>query len=288
MIEFRVIDSAEVYRSTMPETRQLFEDVFQRTFLSDIWEQWYFSNPFGDPLVVLGYIGSKAVAHQAFIPQQLTNAAGAQLPYMLSISSMVERESRSWTVFNEMMKLLHESAARRGYGTTLVLPNSTASDLYRVLFRYRILRQTPLCTWTAISRPIEERGNSPALDGNSNQTFSYPSDARYWEWRTSLNKARVMDLDDSSKVVVKQSDDGVLTVLDVLMNSSSNGGERFRTLALSLGARAVRLTTFHANVLGVPEDALVPHEGYIARLMARTTCGETPDVHFSLLLSDAF
>src|SRR5436309_2607412 len=122
MIDFQVIDNAAVYRSAIPEVCRLFEEVFGRQFPPEIWEQWYFRNPYGDPLVVMGYVGSRAVAHHAFVPQRLINTAAEDLPYMLSMSSMVAEQWRSWTSFNQMMNLLHEGATQRGHTMTLVLP----------------------------------------------------------------------------------------------------------------------------------------------------------------------
>jgi Acetyltransferase (GNAT) domain len=288
MIDFHVIDTAALYRSAVPEVRRLFEEVFERQFPPDIWDQWYFRNPYGDPLVVIGYVGSRAVAHHAFVPQRLVNAAGEDLPYMLSMSSMVAEQWRSWTSFNQMMNLLHEGATERGHTMTLVLPNAKASELYRVLYRYRTFIETPLCTWTPNSnaRSAEAQARPAEQDGIS--ALSYPPDPTYWNWRTSVNGARSVDFGDCSKLVLKISDNGVLTVLDVLTDSCLGGGERLSDLTRSLGAMAVRLTAFHANALGIGEQDLVPHEGYVVRLMYRHTSDETPKIRFSLLLSDAF
>jgi Acetyltransferase (GNAT) domain len=288
MIDFRVIDTATLYQSAVQDARCLFEEVFHRQFPPDIWDQWYFKNPYGDPLVVMGYVGSRAVAHHAFIPQRLVNGAGEELPYMLSMSSMVAEQWRSWTSFNQMMNLLHQGASERGHKMTLVLPNAKASELYRVLYRYRTFIETPLCTWTPDSNAAAGVAQAQPASPEGTKTFSYPADATYWNWRTSVNRARSVDFGDGSKLVLKISENGVLTILDVLARSCPQGGERLADLARSLGAATVRVTALHANALGLGEQDLVPHEGYIVRLMYRHTSDETPAIRFNLLLSDAF
>ena len=287
MTDVRLVEDLSAYHTAIPDVRRLFEEVFERPFPSDVWEQWYFRNPYGDPLVVMGYANCRVVAHQAFIPQMLVAGQGTPVPYVLSISSMVDKRSRNWTLFNDMMHLLQKAASRRGYPLTLVLPNSRAGDLYRVLYGYRTLVETPLCTWcpSSTKRPRETpaRLNELALT----DALSYPTDSTYWHWRTSVNGAQRVNFTDSSMIIVKVSD-SVLTVLDVLTNSHLDGSDRLWAIAKSLGAAAVRLTAVHASVLGLAEKDLIPHEGYTARLMCRQQSGEIPKIRFSLLLSDAF
>jgi hypothetical protein len=288
MIDIQLVEDLTAYRQAMPDVRRLFEEVFVREFPSGIWDQWYFKNPYGSPMVVMGFSGGRAVAHQAFIPQRLTDAQGTVLPYVLSISSMVHSECRSWTVFNRMMALLHETASRHGYSLILALPNAKACELYRVLFRYRTLTETPLCTWI----PNSAAGSAKMPLGETQsvcpEAFSYPADSTYWAWRASVNQARYLDLTDSTRIAAKVSGDGVLTVLDVLGSSCPDGGERLSALAKSLGVASIRLTALHANALGIAEQNLVSHENYTVRLMCRMAAEYTPDIRFSLLLSDAF
>jgi hypothetical protein len=234
----------------------------------------------------MGYANGRVVAHQAFIPQMLVAGQGTPVPYVLSISSMVDKRSRKWTLFNDMMRLLQKGASRRGYVLTLALPNSRAADLL-VLYGYRALVETPLCTWcpSSTKRPRETpaRLNELVLT----DALSYPTDFTYWHWRTSVNGAQRVNFTNSSTIIVKVSD-SVLTILDVLTNSHLDGSDRLWTIAQSLGAAAVRLTAVHANVLGLAEKDLIPHEGYTVRLMCRQQSGEIPKIRFSLLLSDVF
>ena len=123
MIDVRLVEDLSAYHTAMPDVRRLFEEVFERRFPSDVWEQWYFRNPYDDPLFVMGYANGRVVAHQAFIPQMLVAGQGIPVPYVLSISSMVDKRSRNWALFNDMMRLLQKGASRRGYALTLVLPN---------------------------------------------------------------------------------------------------------------------------------------------------------------------
>jgi hypothetical protein len=288
MIDFQFIEDLSVYRTAIPEVRRLFEEVFERQFPSDIWDQWYFRNPYGDPLVVMGFSGGRAVAHQAFIPQRLVNAEGTVLPYVLSISSMVERRWRNWTVFNRMMTLLHEESAKRDCPLIVVLPNTKSRELYRVLYNYRTVIETPLCSWIPkcdthwTAAAPEEVALTPAED------FSYPTDARYWRWRVTVNGARCWKLTDSLRVVAKVTAERVLTVLDILGGRGPDYAPPLGSLARSLKANCVRLTAFHANALGIREQELLPHEGYSVRLACRSLSGEPPRIRFSLLLSDVF
>jgi hypothetical protein len=287
-MDFRVIDDLSSYRQTVRDVVPLFERVFERRFPSDVWDQWYFSNPYGDPLVVMAYADGQAVAHHALIPQVLVNARGTLFPYTLSISSMVDKRWRSWTVFSRMMDLLHEAAAKRGCPLIMVLPNAKSSELYRVLYHYRTLLETPLCVW----HPVRD-GNSFAIQVRSTNLvptddFSYPVDATYWAWRASVNGARCIELTDSSKVVVKISEDNVLTVLDLVKDPSPGGAAQLSRIAQVLAATSVRLTALHAEALGIPERELFPHEGYTVRLACLPLSDDIPPIRFSLLLSDVF
>jgi len=59
-------------------------------------------------------------------------------------------------------------------------------------------------------------------------------------------------------------------------------------LAAAEGCRNVRITDYHASVLGIAASELKSHEGYCVRMNALPLCQPVPELQFNLLFCDIF
>jgi hypothetical protein len=288
-IDYRVLSKREDYRGSLPEVAGLFSAVFRRPFPQRGWEQWYFRNPYGEPLVILAYEGDQLIAHHALVPQALVRKSGGRCPYMLSISTMVDDRYRDLKVFGHVVGALHEAALARGVPFVLGFPNAKSLIPFKLMFGYRKMVESPLCTWIPNAHGTPEQVEPiPGLSQGDSE-WSYPTDATYWEWRGYNASLRCVRLDGILEVVYKGPEDGVFTVLD-LAATSPNGPatEVLARFARSAGSTAVRLTEYHARLVGIPWRELAPHENYSVRMTCRELTESVPTIRFSLLLSDVF
>jgi GNAT superfamily N-acetyltransferase len=287
-IEYQLFDSAEAYRPRIPEVAQLFSTVFQRAFPADAWGQWYLSNPYGNPYVALGYHDDQLVGHHALIPQKLVGGSGEFLRYFLSVSTMVHPRHRGLGAFLHMVDALHEEARGAGAACVLAFPNGSSAPLFEKLFRYTPMAQTELCNW----RPQPTIAASERIDGPLEMRglaqYSYPLDNVYWNWRTQNNHARSCTVAGTLHLVYKVTEPATLMLLDAWVEGERNPTECLAHLANDLGLSEIRLTRYHAALLGIPDAELTPHEGYVVRFFGFPLVEEVPDIRFSLLLSDVF
>jgi hypothetical protein len=289
LIEYTVFEAGTDYCGHLAEVTGLFERVFVRPFPTAGWGQWHLRNPYGDPLVIVGHDGSRLVAHHALTPQLLVGDGGRALPYMLSVSTMVDPGNRNSMAFTYMVKALHEAALARGSKFVLCLPNENSAQAFQILFRYRDLAESPLCTWNvdAVFPPVEAETISELT--RDRRDWSYPVGETYWAWRESTTKLQKVCINGNLELVYKGPQQGVMTVLDMAIRSSGVGGRAaLGGFARFLGATSVRLLELHARLAGVATDELTPHENYVARLMCCELSGPIPSIRFSLLLTDAF
>jgi hypothetical protein len=288
-IEYQLFDSAKAYRPRIPQVEQLFSTVFQRAFPVDAWDQWYLSNPYGDPYVALGYHGGQVVGHHALVPQMLVRQDGERLRYLLSVSLMVHPRFRNLSVFMGMVDALHRIALEKNAPFILAFPNAQAAPLWEKLYGYKLLLQTDLCNW----RPPDPAAARSGGAGGSGEMRSKiqcacPEDSVYWNWRTQTNHARCCSVGKTMQLVYKVIWPGTLMVLDVWVREKQDAIGCAARFAHGLGFTEVRLTRHHAARLGIPDADLTLHEGYVVRFFGLPLAEEIPDIQFSLLLSDVF
>jgi hypothetical protein len=288
-IQYQFFDTAKAYRIRMPEVAQLFSTVFQRAFPAEAWEQWYLNNPYGDPYVILGYCADELVAHHALVPQMLAGNRGERRRYFLSMSTMVHPRHRDLSGFLYMVDALHEKARDVGAGFILAFPNSSSAPLFEKLYGYKPMVQTELCNWRP---PHSEPAGSEPVDGpwemRGKRQYSYPADSVYWDWRTQNNHARSCTVGGTLPLVYKVIEPATLMVLDAHVESDRDSAKCLADLANALGLSEVRLTRYHAALLGIPDIDLTSHKGYVVRFFRFPLAERVPDVRFSLLLSDVF
>jgi len=288
-IEYRVFDKSEDYRGALSEVAGLFAAVFRRPFPYHGWEQWYFRNPYGPPVAILGYDGGQLVAHHALIPQVLARKGGERCPYMLAISTMVDDRYRDLKIFGHVVDALHKVALARGIPFVLGFPNAKSLVPFKLMFHYRMVAQSPLCTW------IPEADGAPAqvqpIPGLSqaDSEWSYPTDGTYWAWRGHSTGVRCVSVNGIMELAYKGPAAGVLTVMDLEADSTASTARgALASFAQSTGSTAVRLTQYHAGLAGIPLNELASHENYTVRMTCRELTRPAPRIRFSLLLSDVF
>jgi hypothetical protein len=288
-MQCQIVSCAKDYRSRIPEVAQLFSAVFQRGFPADRWNQWYLNNPYGDPYVALGYHEDRLVGHHALIPQKLVGGRGGSLRYFLSVSTMVHPRHRNLSGFLDMVNALHKEAGSAGAACILAFPNGSSAPLFEKLCGYKPMIQTELCNW----RPTDPAvAASERMDGSLEMRgpaqFSHPVDTVYWNWRTQNNHARSCAVGETLHLVYKVIEPASLMLLDAWAEGQQNPAECLAHFANGLGLLEIRLTRYHAALLGIPDADLTPHEGYVVRFFGFPLAEEVPDIRFSLLLSDVF
>ena len=287
-IEFRVCRRAGEYAALIPEVSQLFSMVFERPFPAEAWDQWYLNNPDGEPMVALGYHEDRLVAHHAFLPQTLLGSAGDRLRYCLSVSTMVHPEFRRLQAFMQMVDSLHEEAGKpdAGFGFVLAFPNARSAPLFEQLYGYKPILLTELSDWKpalSIARGVAS-WNSTAAEHKPR--YSVPGDEAYWNWRTRNNHAKSRTTGGKLHLVYKVMAPATLMLLDARPEGERDAAECVSRFATDLGLTEVRLTKYHAALLGIPDAELRPHEGYVVRFYGFPLTREVPDIQFNLLLSD--
>ena len=203
-LRYEVITQASVYRERLGEVSKLFSSVFERRFPASGWEQWYFGNPYGAPVVIVGYDGREMIAHNALIPQVLMKDGDhTALEYRLSMSTMVDRHCRHVSVFEEIVGRLHEWAMGERTGFVAGFPNASSYLPAKVMFGYETLLETPFMSWrpgaARVGLVIE---NLPAVSRAPGE-YSYPADAVYWAWRMQDRTAGRVLLNESVELAYK-------------------------------------------------------------------------------------
>lgn len=288
-MEYRLFGSAKDYESMIPEVAQLFSTVFQRAFPAKQWSQWYLDNPYGDPYVALGYQDDQLVGHHALIPQTLVGVGGQRRRYLLSVSLMVHPRFRNLRVFMGMVDALHRVTQENGASFILAFPNTQAAPLWEKVYGYRPLVRTELCNWRSLESSAVGGGDVCRPGEMRPQTsFACPEDSVYWNWRTQTNHARCCSVGKTLRLVYKVIEPATLMLLDVWVKEVQDAATCLAMFARGLGFTEVRLTRYHAALLGIPDGDLISHDGYVVRFFGYPLAEELPDIRFSLLLSDVF
>jgi hypothetical protein len=288
-VRYELITERSLYRKRLGEVSKLFSIVFERRFPASGWEQWYFANPYGAPVVIVGYDGGEMIAHNALVPQVLVkDGIHAPLKYRLSMSTMVDRRYRHVSVFQEITGRLHEWAAGEGTGFVVGFPNANSHLPGKVLFGYKTLLETPFMSWTpGASRAGLAIENLPAVSRAPGE-YSYPADSVYWDWRMQECTGGLVLLNETVELAYKV-DGPVLTVLDLgIRRLAVDTAELLGAFACAKGAGEVRLTGHHAVLANVPSLKCTSHGNYTVRMTACPLVGSLAKIRFSLLLSDVF
>jgi hypothetical protein len=285
----QILSCAKDYRPRISEVEQLFSTVFRRPFPIAEWTQWYLNNPYGDPHVVLGYHAGQLVGHHALIPQELVGERGETFRCLLSVSTMVHPSHRGLSGFLQMVDMLHEASREVEAAFILAFPNSSSAPLFTKLYGYKLLKQTDLCHWRPGAFTVAPGGRVHGVrEARNTPQYSYPASSLYWNWRTQANHARRFSVGKTLQLVYKVIEPATFMLLDVKGTEGPDAAECLARCAQGLGLTDVRLTRYHAALLGIEDGDLAPHDGYVIRFLGFPLAEEIPEIRFSLLLSDVF
>ena len=292
-ISVRVFDTVSTYRALREQVAALFTAVFNRPFPAATWDQWYFENPGGPPIVAVGFDQDRVVAHHALVRQTLQSPAGELLRCVLSISTMVHPEYRKLGAFVQLVEAVHIRAEQARIPFILAFPNSTSAPFFHKLCGYTPIRETELMNWKPVPAVKEGRNaaaeiySAPHCSPIVNQ-WSVPCDSEYWIWRTRVNHAVRQTLDNNIQIVYVVLEHTTLMLLDVETPQFSDVWIQIAALANSLGLTEIRLTRYHAELIGVSASSLVSHQGYVVRFYVFPIAQTVPPIRLNLLLSDVF
>ena len=281
-----IVRSAAAYNAWRPAVAELFVKAFRRPFPEDMWNLYYRDNPFGEVTAALAINGDRLVGHHALIPQILARGDGGIVRYLQSISLMTDPDYRN--VFLKLVGASHAAALESDAEFILSFNNPNGARPLRQLFGHKPIVETPLLTWTP-RRP--ERSNALRICSMgtrvSSEELSHPWCPQYWKWRTSVNGARAVRLNDRTELVYKVSKD-IITVLDLESFDRLTARADLESLALHHKALHFRISGYHAQFIETFSNEIASHENYVLRFLGRKLRGDVPPIRFSLLLSDVF
>lgn len=286
MTSVEVVRSAAAYGPWRPAVAELFSKSFQRPFPEKAWDLYYRDNPYGEVIAAIALSGDKVVGHHAFIPQVLTRGDGQVLRYLQSISLMTDPGHRN--VFLKLVAASHTAAMKSDADFILSFNNPHGARPLRELFGHQPIVETPLLTWTPQSMAYATTLRiSPAEKRAYGDEFTHPWCAQYWNWRTSLNGAKAVRLNDRTQLTYKISED-VITVLDLETGDQLSARDDLTSFSFHLDAPHFRISAYHAELIETFSNELVSHEDYVLRFYGRKLRRPVPPIRFSLLLSDVF
>lgn len=289
-MQVQVIASVEEARSVIDDVAALFRTCFNRELDRRRWAQYYFQNPYGAPIVTLGYHhDGRLIAHSGMIPQKLLASDGSEYDYCLSISLMVDPHHREgFTTFYKLFKAATEAAREREVPFLLAFPNANSYLLLKHGFAWRDLVESKLYDWQP------DRALKPATSVVPLERFrlgdeiGHPFDDTYRQWRSYACAYRAELVNDRMAIIYKLLDDGILTVLDVQTEQPEAGAHDLGALVAHTGAAKVRMCGVHAQAAGFDVATLAQHGDYRLRLCYAPLTNDPPPMRFSLLLSDVF
>jgi len=289
-MRIEILHSVEEARAILDEAANLFRVCFNRELDRRRWSQLYFLNPYGPPLVTLGYSDEgELIGHSGMIPQKLVDASGREYDYSLSISLMVDpRRREGFATFYTLFSAATSAARERGVPFLLAFPNANSYLLIKHGFGWRDLVESRLYDWCP-EQPGPTTASVVALERfRLGDEIGHPFDATYRQWRSYDCPYRAEVVNDRLALIYKLADDGILTVLDAQTDHPDSVTHDLGALLAHTGATRVRMSGVHARALGFDLATLSQHGDYRLRLCYAPLTAEPPTMRFSLLLSDVF
>jgi len=289
-MQISILTSVEQARAVYPEVAALFRTCFQRDPDTKRWAQYYFLNPYGDPLVTLARNSEGTlIGHSGMIPQQLVDRNGESYPYCLSISLMVDpRHREGFTTFYTLFGAATNAAHDRNVPFLLAFPNATSFLLLKHGFGWRELAESGLYDWKPAPLDATDTLIEPLERFRLGNESGHPEDATYRSWRNLSGPYRVELINQRLEVIYRRTADQLLTILDLNTEHPEHAPDDLRALAARHGATTIRISGIHAQAAGLRESQLIPHGDYRLRLCYAPLTRHPPQPRFSLLLSDVF
>ena len=116
----------------------LFSECFNKELNENIWTWSYLDNVCGSPIVSLCYNEQgKLVGHYAVIPISL-QSLNPNHKFMLSMTTMVDKDVRRYGLFVKQAKLVYEEARKSGYSYIYGFPNKNSLPGFRKRLGWKI------------------------------------------------------------------------------------------------------------------------------------------------------
>lgn len=287
-MDITLITTTEAARAAFGAVAELFEQTYGYRPHEPSWARFYFANPYGEPLVALGYQAGRLVGHHALAPQLLVGPDGRHYPYYLSMSLMLHPEHRGLPPFHQLVSATTEAARARQAPFLLGFPNGNSHALFQRSFGWQTLLETGLYTWRPAAPLLAPTRVEVLATLRLSNAITPPGDASYREWRSRTCAYTAVQVEGRLAAIYKLAEDGTLTLLDVLTEQPEYAARDLGALMLWAAARQVRLTGVHALALGLDPDQLEQHNDYRLRMSYLALEEPPPALRFSLLLSDVF
>ncbi|MBX0331336.1 GNAT family N-acetyltransferase [Oscillochloris sp. ZM17-4] len=291
-MKVKLIASAAEARAALGDVTALFQSAFGRELDMRSWSDYYFENPYGDPIVALGYSDDMLVGHYALVPQKLVDRAGQGYPYYLGISLMLHPQYRKgFLAFYELMNTALGAARARELPFLLTFPNANSFQLIEHGFKWQMMVETGLYNWRP-DRPDQEWAQvvplgSFGLSGRPDE-LDHPCDATYREWRSHAIPYMAELVNGRLEIIYKLLDGHLLMVLDAHTAQPELGAHDLGALLAYTGARQARMSGVHASAIGLDPATMERHTDYSVRMYSLPIASEVPKLRFGLLLSDIF
>lgn len=287
-MDIDLITTTKAARAAFGSVAELFEQTYGYRPHEPHWARFYFANPYGEPIVALGYQAGRLVGHHALAPQLLAGPDGRHYPYYLSMSLMLHPEHRGLPPFHQLVSATTEAAKARRAPFLLGFPNGNSHALFQRSFGWQTLLETGLYTWRP-DGPLLTTARIEVLAAlRLSNELGPPGDATYREWRSRACAYTAVRIEERLTAIYKLAEDGTLTLLDVLSEQPEYAAHDLGALMLWAAARQVCLTGVHALALGFDPAQLERHNDYRLRMCYVALAEPPPALRFSLLLTDVF
>lgn len=287
-MQIELCTSSAAARIVYPEAAKLYARIYGYPPDLQQWSRFYFANPYGDPLVALGYHDGHLIGHQALVPQQLVDDEGQISSYYLAISLLVDPAYRGLQHFLQLVGATTTAARERGAQFLLGFPNANSFALFQRCFGWRPLHETRLYNWRPSRHYAQPAAITALTTWRISKATGHPFDPVYRTWRSQACAYFTEQVNGRLSVVYKLPADRTLTVLDAATDQPAHGPADLAALLAHSGATQVRLTGIHAAAIGLDPAQLELHSDYVLRFSYAPLLTEPPPLRFSLLLSDVF
>ena len=285
--EWHLVKTKREYLSHLESVADLFQIVFRRDFPWPQWNQYYLENPFGDPIVGLTYLGSTLVGHQALIPG-IASDGKIKVPYHLSMSTMIHPDHRGLPTLIRLFESTQNCARELGSAFVVGFPNRNLYMTLRRCLGYKSILESRLYNWIPpMGEPCTITPDLPELGFHSG-CFAPLLTGKYWPWRSGLNGARIATVNKRVRFTYKTIGNQTLNILNIELLEKTPVKTDLAALASIESCKKIRITDYHANLLGIPLSELFSHEDYCVRMHVLPLSQSVPDLQFNLLFCDVF
>lgn len=288
-MQIKIISSTAEARAVVDDVALLFRHCFARELDLQRWSQLYFYNPYGDPVIALGYDEDTLIGYSGMVPQQLLGRYGESYPYWLSISLMLHPQYREgFASFYELFGSITNAAKERKIPFLLAFPNANSFLLLKHCFGWKLLHETELYNWQPDPAATPQAQVIPLIRFRLSDEIGHPFDDLYRWWRNLSGPYNAELINGRLSIIYKIIDPHTLMVIDIMTDDPELVAYDLGALMRHTGTEQLRISGVHARMVGLSKDQLERHTDYTLRLCYAPLISDPPPLRFSLLLSDVF